>query len=189
MRAYFPGGILNALALILHRSICSTPQRQSESKLAGELTLGTLPPTPGLVDRMFSSLVQTLLGIRSSASGADGIKAEDGDSAAVASNFLQTIIGIGSLVLGADGSQAEDGDSEAAASNALQTLVDIGSSDSGVDGSKANDDDIAAAAKGVGASASALGSPEAIPVFGALGSAILVLFVGLMGWRRAGRFR
>ncbi len=160
-----------------------TPQRQSESKLAGELTLGTLPPTPGLAARMFSSLVQTLLGIRSSTSGADGIKAEDGDSETVASNFLQTIIGIGSLVLGADGSQAEDGDSEAAASNALQTLVDIGSSDSGVDGSKANDDDIEAAAKGVGASASALGSPEAIPVSGALGSAILVLLVGLMGWR------
>ena len=98
-----------------------SPYRQSESKLAGELVLGSLPPTPGNASGMLSNLLQVIFGIRSSTSGADDSKAEDGDS------------------------ETE--------------------------------------AKGGGASARGLGSPEVIPLFGSLGSALLILFVGLMGWR------
>ena len=101
-----------------------SPYRQSESKLAGELVLGSLPTTPGDAQGMFSNLLEVILGIRTSVSGADDSKAEDGDS-----------------------------ESEA---------------------------------KGRGASARDLSSPEAIPLFGALGSVLLILFVGVMGWR-AGR--
>ena len=104
-----------------------SPYRQSESKLAGELVLGSLPTPPGNAEGMFSNLLQVIFGIRSWTSGADGSKAEDSDS------------------------ETE--------------------------------------AKGARVAARGLGSPEAIPLFGALGSALLVVFVGLMGWRagRSGR--
>ena len=104
-----------------------SPYRQSESKLAGELVLGSLPTPPGNAEGMFS-------------------------------NLLQVIFGISSWTSGADGSKAEDSDSETEA-------------------------------KGARVAARGLGSPEAIPLFGALGSALLVVFVGLMGWRagRSGR--
>jgi subtilisin-like proprotein convertase family protein len=104
-----------------------SPYRQSESKLAGELVLGSLPTPPGTAEGMFSNLLQVIFGIRSWTSGADGSKAEDSDS------------------------ETE--------------------------------------AKGALVAARGLGSPEAIPLFGALGSALLVVFVGLMGWRagRSGR--
>ena len=104
-----------------------SPYRQSESKLVGELVLGSLPTPPGNAEGMFSNLLQVIFGIRSWTSGSDGAKAED--------SYSET--------------------------EAKEARV---------------------AARG-------LGSPEAIPLFGALGSALLVVFVGLMGWRagRSGR--
>jgi hypothetical protein len=112
------------------------------------------------------------------------------------SNLLQVIFGIRSWTSGSDGAKAEDSDSETEAKEApvaarslLQVIFGIRSWTSGSDGAKAEDGDSETEAKGASVAARGLDSPEAIPLFGALGSALLVVFVGLMGWRagRSGR--
>ena len=149
-----------------------SPYRQSESKLAGELVLGSLPTAPGDAQGMFSSLLEVIFGVRSLTSGADGSKAQDGDSEKKAELA-------GELVL--DSLATTPGGAKGGLSNILEVIFGIRSSAPRADDSKAEAGDSETAAKGIEASARLSDSPQEIPLFGGLGSALLILFVGLMG--------
>jgi subtilisin-like proprotein convertase family protein len=66
-----------------------SPSRQSESKSAGVLVLGSLPPPSGNAPNMFYNLLQTLLGIRSAPQVADTAKLGN-DGSEVASRGAST---------------------------------------------------------------------------------------------------
>ena len=136
-----------------------SPYRQSESRLTSALVLGS-PPVPSSALSTFLNLVQVVLGIRSSETGADSPNSESGG-----------------IQLG-----GRESDISAVGGDSLQAISATGNSAAL---SKTKESTNTVEAKAGGMLAGGLRTPEAIPLLGALGSLWLVLIVGIIGVRRS----
>ena len=163
------------------------PPRQSESRGAGSVVVGTLPITSE-AETAFLNLLQTVLGLGPSASSYTGPmmrNTESVDAKATAGSVANgsSYIAIPTLSAVAQGAQPATSQSETAFLNLLHTVLGLGPSASNQAGPAVKNSDAtdAKAASDLKAKGS---SPNVIPTLGTWGISLLMLLMATLVRRR-----
>ena len=163
------------------------PPRQSESRGAGSVVVGTVPITSG-AETAFLNLLQTVLGLGPSASSYTGPvmkNTESADAKKTAGLVANgsSYIAIPTLSAVAQGTQTATSQSETAFLNLLQTVLGLGPSASNQSGPLVKNSD-APNAKAPSELKARGSSPNVIPTLGTWGMPLLILLMAMLVRRR-----